>query len=190
MWVLVLIIIASVLLGSAWAYHNYLQINAIAIGNNGSNYSIEDELHGINPSTSLGVVEIGNIIHEGAVEFIVSEYKICVIFIGIISFIVWLCVDSASSPFTTFAFILGAFTSMTCGAFGMHIATISNFRTTICAKLSLGYAFKTAYRAGVVIGFALVSTSLLVLFGLITLYKSFLNLDQHSSKHDYYEYLF
>jgi Na+/H+-translocating membrane pyrophosphatase len=60
---------------------------------------------------------------------------------------------------------------MACGAFGMYIATYSNFRTTICAKISLGYAFKTAYRAGVVIGFTLVSISLLVLLLLIMLYQ-------------------
>jgi inorganic pyrophosphatase len=60
---------------------------------------------------------------------------------------------------------------MGCGAFGMYIATYSNFRTTICAKISLGYAFKTAYRAGVVIGFTLVSISLLVLLLLIMVYQ-------------------
>jgi len=86
-------------------------------------------------------------------------------------------VDGLASGFTTFAFILGAATSMACGAFGMHIATYSNYRTTICAKISLGFAFKTAYRAGIVIGFVLVSVSLLVLLLLITVFKSLLNLD-------------
>ena len=85
--------------------------------------------------------------------------------------IVWICVDSFNGAYTTFAFIFGAATSMACGAFGMYIATYSNFRTTICAKISLGYAFKTAYRAGVVIGFSLVSSSLLVLLMLIMLYQ-------------------
>lgn len=56
---------------------------------------------------------------------------------------------------------------MACGAFGMHIATLSNFRTTICARNSLGSAFRVAYRAGVVIGFALVAASLLTLLALI-----------------------
>ena len=69
--------------------------------------------------------------------------------------------------YTTFAFLLGAITSMGCGAFGMYIATISNYRTTISAQKSLGYAFKTAYRAGIVIGFTLVSVSLLILLLLI-----------------------
>jgi inorganic pyrophosphatase len=79
---------------------------------------------------------------------------------------------------------------MACGAFGMHVATYSNFRTTICAKVSLGYAFKTAYRAGVVIGFALVSLSLVVLLLLIQSYKTLLGLDHQSKNQTYYLYLF
>ncbi len=72
----------------------------------------------------------------------------------------------------------------------MHVATYSNFRTTICAKSSLGYAFKTAYRAGVVIGFALVSLSLLVLLFLIRLYLSLLILDNSSKTLSYYTFIF
>jgi inorganic pyrophosphatase len=99
-------------------------------------------------------------------------------------------VDGLVSGYTTFAFLLGAATSMACGAFGMHVATYSNFRTTICAKSSLGYAFKTAYRAGVVIGFALVSLSLLVLLFLIRLYLSLLVLDNSSKTLSYYTFIF
>jgi K(+)-stimulated pyrophosphate-energized sodium pump len=62
---------------------------------------------------------------------------------------------------TAFAFIIGAVISIICGAVGMIIATQTNFRTTYCAKHSVGAAFKTAYRAGVAMGFALVSLGLL-----------------------------
>lgn len=54
----------------------------------------------------------------------------------------------------------------------MIIATRANFRTTYCAKKSLSLAFRTAYRAGVGMGFALVSIGLLVLLILIIIYKS------------------
>lgn len=60
---------------------------------------------------------------------------------------------------------------MFCGALGMKIATYSNYRTTICARNSLGSAFTTAYRAGCVMGFVLVSCSMLILLFLILLYK-------------------
>lgn len=79
---------------------------------------------------------------------------------------------------------------MACGAFGMHIATLSNYRTTICAQVSLGKAFKLAYRAGVVIGFALVSVSLITLLLLISLYKSLLGLEDFSKSPKYYDFLF
>lgn len=50
---------------------------------------------------------------------------------------------------------------MISGTIGMAIATSANFRTTYAAKHNLPLAFKTAYRAGVAMGFALVSLGLL-----------------------------
>jgi K(+)-stimulated pyrophosphate-energized sodium pump len=63
--------------------------------------------------------------------------------------------------YTANAFLVGAIVSILCGSIGMAIATSTNFRTTYCAKNSLPLAFKTAYRAGVAMGFALVSLGLL-----------------------------
>ena len=60
---------------------------------------------------------------------------------------------------------------MLAGVISMLIAIQSNFRTTIQAKTNLALAFKTAYRAGCAMGFALVSISLLVLLILIVLFK-------------------
>jgi K(+)-stimulated pyrophosphate-energized sodium pump len=73
-------------------------------------------------------------------------------------------VISALTPqgyYTAVAFLVGALVSMVCGSVGMAIATSANYRTTYSAKFSLPMAFKTAYRAGVGIGFALVSFGLL-----------------------------
>ena len=58
----------------------------------------------------------------------------CAIFILFMAAVVYFCVDQAESFYTTIAFVVGASTSMFCGAFGMKIATFSNYRTTICAK--------------------------------------------------------
>ncbi len=85
--------------------------------------------------------------------------------------IVFFCVDEGRTIFTTFAFMIGAVTSMFCGALGMQIATYSNYRTTIMARNSLGAAFTTAYRAGCVIGFVLVAVSMFILLVLILVYK-------------------
>jgi Na+/H+-translocating membrane pyrophosphatase len=62
---------------------------------------------------------------------------------------------------TAIAFAIGALVSMIAGIVGMVIATQANFRTTYCAKHSLSAAFRTAYRAGCAMGFALVSLGLL-----------------------------
>ena len=59
------------------------------------------------------------------------------------------------------AFLVGSVVSIVCGAIGMLIATQANYRTTFCAKISLSAAFRTAYRAGCAMGFALVSLGLL-----------------------------
>lgn len=63
--------------------------------------------------------------------------------------------------YTASAFLVGAVVSMVSGSLGMAIATSANYRTTYSAKHSLPLAFKTAYRAGVAMGFALVSLGLL-----------------------------
>ena len=90
--------------------------------------------------------------------------------------IVHVCVDNMDKWFTTVAFLTGAVTSMFCGAFGMNVATFSNYRTTLAAKNSLGAAFKTAFRAGCVMGFTLVAVSMIVLLVLIEVYKSMMNI--------------
>lgn len=79
----------------------------------------------------------------------------------------------------------------------MHIATESNYRTTVQAKRSIGHAFNTAFKAGTVMGFAVVSVALLgihhcnvVLVALITLYKELMGLNNTSASADYYKHLF
>ena len=63
--------------------------------------------------------------------------------------------------YTAIAFAVGAIVSIICGAIGMVIATKTNYRTTYCATFGVGAAFRTAYRAGCAMGFALVSLGLL-----------------------------
>ena len=68
---------------------------------------------------------------------------------------------TAEGVATAITFLVGAVVSMICGGIGMVIATQSNYRTTYCAKKGLAIAFRTAYRAGCAMGFALVSLGLL-----------------------------
>jgi len=103
---------------------------------------------------------------------------------------VFICVDRMEVWFTTVAFFAGAITSMFCGFLGMRVATYSNYRTTLAAKTSLGAAFKTAYRAGCVMGFTLVAVSMNVLLLLIYVYKNMMNIDDSSKVDNYYYDIF
>ena len=73
--------------------------------------------------------------------------------------VIWGLTDNGIK--TSISFLIGSVVSIICGAIGMMIATQANFRTTFCAKGSLSDAFRTAYRAGCAMGFALVSLGLL-----------------------------
>ena len=100
---------------------------------------------------------------------------------------------SSEGIYTALAFFIGAIVSMACGAVGMLIATQANFRTTFSAKSSLSLGFRTAYRAGCAMGFALVSLGLLVLMLLIVIFKASMDLeDQSGDSKDstYYKSLF
>ncbi len=91
--------------------------------------------------------------------------------------VIWLL--TAEGAYTAFAFVIGAIVSIACGAIGMIIATRANYKTTYCAKRGLAGAFRTAYRSGCAMGFALVSLGLLILLLLILIYKSMKNLDDY-----------
>ena len=96
---------------------------------------------------------------QGAAEFLKQEYLICLVMVIVMFVIITFLTEEGVA--TAIAFLIGALVSMTCGAIGMVIATQANFRTTYTAKRSLAVAFRTAYRAGCAMGFALVSLGLL-----------------------------
>ena len=128
-------------------------------------------------------------------EFLKQEYFICLVFVIIMFVIIWVLTEEYI--YTAFAFAVGAIISICCGAIGMVIATRANYKTTYCAKRSLAAAFRTAYRSGCAMGFALVSLGLLgtfslylVLMILIIIYKSLLDLEDAGSKETYFKALF
>jgi Na+/H+-translocating membrane pyrophosphatase len=87
---------------------------------------------------------------------------------------------TSQQGYTAFAFGIGAIISILCGSIGMLIATETNYRTAYCAQSSLHTAFRTAYRAGCAMGFALVSIGLLVLILMIIVFKSMKKLDDQT----------
>lgn len=96
-----------------------------------------DALVGVNKISMIK--HIGHRIAKGANAFLVQEYTIMVIFIGIFAVIVLVVVDIFGQESTGFrfyataSFIIGSLTSILCGWIGMSIAVKANFRTTFKA---------------------------------------------------------
>jgi len=134
----------------------------------------DDEFH-------LTVEQISSYIAEGANAFLYQEYRIVSIFIFFFGLLLFFLLggtthDWGRSALTTVAFIAGSVTSIVCGFIGMRIAVFTNSRTAISAQAGVAdgrgyeYAFDTAFKGGAVMGFALVSIGLIVLFLLICVY--------------------
>ncbi len=108
--------------------------------------------------------EIAAAIHEGAQAFLVSEYKILVIFIVV----VFVAVGFAISWATAICFIIGALFSIIAGYCGMNVATRANVRTANAAKeKGMSAALPIAFRGGAVMGLCVVG---LGLFGVSIIY--------------------
>ncbi len=98
--------------------------------------------------------EISDAIHEGATAFLMSEYKILVIFVAVLFLIIGLGLRSWT---TAVSFLVGALFSTLAGYFGMQVATRANVRTANAARTSgMARALHIAYHGGAVMGFCVV----------------------------------
>ncbi len=112
--------------------------------------------------------ELAGAIHQGAMAFLVREYKILSVFVVLIALIMVVFMNLA----TAVSFVAGAVLSILAGFSGMHIATIANTRTANAATQSLVGALRVAFRSGAVMGFSVVGFGLL---GVSILYLVFGN---------------
>lgn len=123
--------------------------------------------------------QISSAIEEGAMAFLSKEYQFVSLFIIVFAGIIFFALDHANTPdinegfWTSVSFVTGAFISSICAFLGMKIATKANVRTTVRARESITEAFKVAFNAGAVMGFALVTLAVL---GLIVMALFFLNM--------------
>ena len=108
--------------------------------------------------------EISNHIHEGALAFLTSEYKILAIFVAVF----FLVIGFAISWPTAVCFIVGALFSVLAGFLGMTVATRANVRTANAARESgMNKALSIAFSGGAVMGMSVVG---LGLFGVGLIY--------------------
>ena len=107
--------------------------------------------------------EISDHIHEGALAFLNSEYKLLSVFVVIVSLA--LAGVSLIVPTTNIlivvAFIFGALFSAWAGNMGMKIATKTNVRTTQAARTSLPNALKISFGGGTVMGLGVAGLAVL-----------------------------
>ena len=109
--------------------------------------------------------EITSFIKEGAMAFLLREYRIIAIFAIIMFILLFVAIDLL----TAVAFLLGAILSLLAGYCGMQVATKANGRTASAAQHSgMAAALRIAFRGGAVmglcvVGFGVVGISILML---------------------------
>ncbi len=101
-------------------------------------------------------------IREGANAYLKRQYKIVLIFFGIMFVVLGaMAIAGLLTPFVPFAFLTGGFFSALSGFIGMKIATISNARTANACQEGLNKGLRVAFSAGSVMGFTVVGLGLL-----------------------------
>ncbi|MGN0297905.1 MAG: sodium-translocating pyrophosphatase [Lachnospiraceae bacterium] len=109
--------------------------------------------------------EIALAIHEGAQAFLMSEYKILIIFVIVLFFVIGIGVGNW---ITAVCFLVGAAFSTAAGYVGMTVATKANVRTANAARKSgMQQALSVAFSGGAVMGMCVVG---LGLFGVSIIY--------------------
>ncbi|HML94970.1 MAG TPA: sodium-translocating pyrophosphatase [Thermodesulfobacteriota bacterium] len=110
------------------------------------------------PEGSDKMKEIASAIHEGAMVFLKREYRIIGIFVVVVFVLLGLFIGWGAAV----AYIVGAFSSMTAGFFGMKAATKANVRTAQAASSEgQGKALSVAFKGGNVMGLSVAGIGLL-----------------------------
>jgi len=123
---------------------------------------------------SKAMTAIGKTIHEGAVAFLMAEYKMLAIFVIVVAAaLCGILYDEdakLTGVFTAICMIIGAVLSAAAGYIGMSIATLANTRTCEASKQGLNAGLNVAFKSGSIMGLTVVSFGIL---GLSLLYLIF-----------------
>ena len=96
-------------------------------------------------------------IQQGAKAFLMSEYKLLVVFMIVVAIIMGVFL----SPITALAFVTGGVMSAAAGYVGMHVATRANTRTAHAAEESVAKALNISFKSGLTMGLCVASFALL-----------------------------
>ncbi len=101
--------------------------------------------------------DISKKIQQGAKAFLMSEYKLLIIFMVVVAIVMAI----ALSPITALAFITGGVLSAAAGYVGMHVATRANTRTAYAAETSVAKALNVSFKSGLTMGLCVASFALM-----------------------------
>jgi len=121
--------------------------------------------------------EISSAIKEGATAFLNSENKVLVVFVIVVTCILFgasYIPNSGMHWGTALAFIIGAILSILSGNIGMRIATLANAKTAEGAKESVNKGLSIAFSSGAVMGITVVGLGVLGVWGMYTLFTTIL----------------
>ena len=103
------------------------------------------------PAGNDAMNRIASYVREGAMAFLVREYKVLAVYAIVVGLVLGLSIGWLASA----CFLLGAFLSLLAGFFGMKAATYANVRTTQAASTgSKAKALVVALDGGAVMGLA------------------------------------
>ena len=100
--------------------------------------------------------ELSGYIYEGAMAFLLREYRAIAVFVAIVTVLIGLGIGWATAA----SYVIGAVCSLTAGVIGMHIATRANVRTAQGATKGFNEAMSVAFPGGAVMGLSVVSIGL------------------------------
>ncbi|NIO44233.1 MAG: sodium-translocating pyrophosphatase [Candidatus Aenigmarchaeota archaeon] len=110
--------------------------------------------------------EISDAIKEGAIAFLKRQYTTLIVFVIILTVILYFFIG----PETSIAYVIGSLCSAFAGFLGMDIALKANVRTANAARRGLKRAFPIGFYGGAVTGLAIVG---LAVAGLSAVYYFF-----------------
>jgi K(+)-stimulated pyrophosphate-energized sodium pump len=121
------------------------------------------------PEGNEAMARIARYIRDGAMAFLVREYKVLAVY----AVIVFLLLTWQLGPIAGGSFLLGAFLSLLAGFFGMKAATFANVRTTEAARTKgKADALVMALDGGAVMGLCVAGLGLVGLGGVYGLFRA------------------
>ncbi len=125
------------------------------------------------PVENKTLIRISGYVADGAMAFLVREYKVLVPFVTIVALFLALA-NKGYLRFQAVSFVVGASASALAGFIGMRVATASNSRTTHAAQGGLVPALKVAFFGGSIMGMSVVGLAMLGILILLTLSRIFI----------------